>query len=227
MRGRTKRSLAADAPLAAPSRRRRAIVLAPLAVPLVVGCGGLTRPAPVKNLFLLEAPAPAAVAQPKQASLRVGTITVSAPFRGRNFVYRDSDLQYTNDFYSEFLVPPASMIGEATARALEHARVFARVAAPGTPSDADYVLDGFVSALYGDVRNAAKPAAELAITYYLTGADGASPFWSKDYRRSVPVASNTPAAFATALSSAFGEIVTELVRDLAAVELPRQANAPA
>jgi ABC-type uncharacterized transport system auxiliary subunit len=207
---------------ARPSRARRALVLLPaaLAVPALVGCNALSRPAPVKNMFLLEPAAPPAAAQPKQASLRVGSIGVAAPFRGRNFVYRESDLKYSNDFYTEFLVAPASMIAEATARALDRARVFARVAAPGAPSDSDYVLDGFVSALYGDIRNAAKPSAEIAIAYYLSRADSASPFWSKDYRSSAPVAANAPDQFAAALSGAFGEILAELARDLSAVQLP-------
>jgi ABC-type uncharacterized transport system auxiliary subunit len=150
-------------------------------------------------------------------------VNVAAPFRGKTFVYRESELKYVNDYYSEFLVPPASMIGEATARALDRAGVFTRVTPPGASSDADYVLDGFVSALYGDVRNPARPTAELAVRYYVSRADSASPFWSKEYRRSAPVASNVPEAFATALSAAFGEILAELARDLAAAEL---AGAP-
>ncbi len=208
---------------APPSRARRALVLLPavLAVPAILGCQALSRPAPVKNMFLLEPPAPPAAKQPKQASLRVGAINVATPFRGRSFVYRESDLRYASDFYTEFLVPPAAMIAEATARALDRAHVFSRVAQPGASLDADYVLDGFVEALYGDVRNAAKPSAEMAITYYLSRADSASPFWSREYRRSVPLSANQPEQFASALSSAFGEILADLARDLASVQLEK------
>jgi ABC-type uncharacterized transport system auxiliary subunit len=208
---------------ACPSRARRALVLlaAVLVVPAIAACGAFSRPAPVKNMFLLSPPAPQPVAQPKQASLRVGTITVAAPFRGKTFVYRESDLKYVSDFYTEFLVPPGAMIAETTARALGAAGAFARVAQPGMPSDADYVLDGFVESLYGDARNTAKPTAEVAITYYLSRADSASPFWSKSYRKSVPLASSSAEQYAVALSSAFGEILAELARDLAAVELQK------
>ncbi len=41
-------------------------------------------------------------------------------------------------------------------RALDRAGVFARVVPPGAPPDGDYVLDGFVSALYGDVRESGE-----------------------------------------------------------------------
>ncbi len=209
---------------ACPSRARCA--LAPLAVTMLAlavaltGCGTLSRPAPVKNTFLLAPPAPTAVAQPKPGSLRVGAISVAAPFRGKAFVYRESELKYANDFYTEFLVPPAAMIGEATARALDRAHAFERVAPPGAPSDAEYVLDGFVEALYGDTRNGTKPTAEIAITYYLSRTDAVSPFWSKEYRRSVALSANSPEQFATALSAAFGEILAELARDLSTVQLP-------
>jgi ABC-type uncharacterized transport system auxiliary subunit len=204
-----------------PSRARRAFPLLGIAM-LAVALGGcsLSRPAPIKSTFLIAPPAPAAVAQPKAGSLRVGTINIAAPFRGKAFVYRESELKYVNDFYTEFLVPPSAMIAEATARALDRARVFERVTQPGAPSDADYTLDGFVEALYGDTRNATKPSAEIAITYYLTRSDSVSPFWSKEYRRSVPLSGGTPDQFAAALSSAFGEILGELARDLSAVNLP-------
>jgi len=207
---------------ACPSRARRALPLLGIAMfaLAVGGCNTLSRPAPVKNMFLLAPPAPTAVAQPKPGALRVGSINVAAPFRGKAFVYRESELKYVTDFYTEFIVPPGPMIAEATARALDRARVFARVSQPGAPSDADYTLDGFVEALYGDARNATKPSAELAITYYLTRSDAASPFWSKEYRRSVPLPGATPDQYASALSAAFGEILAELARDLSAAELP-------
>jgi uncharacterized lipoprotein YmbA len=201
---------------ASPSRARRALVV--LGAAAVAGCS-ITRPAPVKNQFLLAPPAPPAAAQPKPAALRVGSVNVAAPFRTKTFVYRESDLRYVSDYYTEFLVPPGTMIAEATARALSQARVFSRVALPGAPQDADYVLDGFVEALYGDARNAAKPSADLSITYYLSRADEASPFWSKTYGKSVPLSSNSTDQYAAALSTAFGDILAELARDLAAVDL--------
>jgi len=191
------------------------------AVALIAGCA-FSRPAPVKQVFLLEAAVPAPAAKPQPGTLRVGTVGVAAPFRGRAFIWRESELKYESDFYTEFLVAPSPMIGEATARALEGARVFARVIPPGAPPDGDWVLDGFVSSLYGDRRDAAKPAAELAVTWYLSRADALTPtpFWSKEYRRRVPATAVTADAHAAALSAALGDIVAELARDLAAVSLP-------
>ena len=105
------------------------------------------------------------------ARCAIGTVTVAAPFRGRTFVYREGDLRFETDFYDEFLVAPAPMIGEATARCARARGAFARVIPPGAPPDADFVLDGFVDALYADTRDARQPAAVLAITFYVTRTD--------------------------------------------------------
>src|SRR6185295_16826834 len=44
----------------------------------------LTRPTPVKQMFLIEAPAPAAAVTPQsQLTARIGTVTVAAPYRAR------------------------------------------------------------------------------------------------------------------------------------------------
>ena len=218
MTARTLRAAMSVAP-----RLAARLALAAAAAALFVGCS-LSRPSPVKAMFLLEPASPPVAAKAQPATLRVGTVNVAAPFRGRAFVYRDSELRYVSDFYAEFLVAPGPMVGEATARALDRAGVFARVVPPGAPPDGDYVLDGFVGALYGDGRDAGKPAAEVAVTYYLSRADigNATPFWSKEYRRRVAVAGPVPEGYAAALSAATGEILAELAKDLATVDLPKK-----
>ncbi len=209
------------------SRRAHILLSAAIAVMVVLagGCALTTRPAPVKQTYLIEPVAPGTVdaaVKKQSATLRVGTVNVAAPFRSRSFVVREGDLRFESDFYSEFLVAPAAMIGEVTARSLDRAGVFARVVPPGAPPDGDYVLDGFVGALYEDLRDSGKPAAVLSVTYYLARSDGAPPFWSKEYRQSVPFASNSPDAYAAALSNAFGAIMAELARDLSAIELSQR-----
>jgi cholesterol transport system auxiliary component len=189
---------------------------------LLAACSAVTRPAPIRQTYLLDPPLPQALPQAQPGALRVGSISVAAPFRGKAFVYRMDNLRFETDFYVEFLVPPAAMLTDQTARALERAKPFSRIAGPGASVDAEWVLDGFASALYADTREAGKPAAELAITYYLTRSGGAeqTPVWSHDYRRHAPMRDSSATAFAEALNAAFGEIVAELARDLASVRLP-------
>lgn len=190
---------------------------------LLAGCSTLTRQAPVRQTFLLDAPAPPVVAHSQPGALRVGAINVAAPFRGKSFVYRMSDLRFETDYYVEFLVPPGAMLAEQTARALDHAKSFERVAGPGTAAEAQWILEGFASALYADLRDAGKPAAELDITYYLTSAveSAQTPSWTHEYRQRVPMRDKTPTAYAEALNKAFGEIVAALARDVAGAQLPK------
>ena len=190
---------------------------------LLAACSVITRPAPVRQTFLLAPSLPPAVSQAQPGALRVGNIKVAAPFRGKSFVYRTGDLSFETDYYVEFLVPPAAMLTEQTARALDRAKPFARIAGPGAAADAEWVLDGFAAALYADTRETGKPAAELAITYYLTAAGGAerTPVWTREYRRHAPMRNSSPTAYAEALNTAFGEIVAELARDLASAQLPK------
>ena len=175
----------------------------------------------MKQQYLLDPPVPAAVAKPQPTSVRVGGINVAAPFRGRNFVLREADLRYETDYYNEFLVPPATMLTELTTRALERSRAFARVVPPGYSAEADWVLDGFASALYADERDGKKLSADVAVSYYLFQSSGGSgmPVWTHDYQKHVPLTGSTTEAYAAALNVAFGEIFTELTRDLAAADL--------
>jgi ABC-type uncharacterized transport system auxiliary subunit len=190
----------------------------------LTACNPLTRPAPVKQTYLLEPALPAAVPRPRPGTLRVTRVDVAAPFRGREFVYRMDALRYETDFYDQFLVMPSAMFTEQTARAIDAARVFTRVLPQGSGADADASLQGFVSAVFADARDGQPVAAELSITYYLSrDASGVTPVWSHDYHRRVELGERTAAGYAAALNRAFGDILAELVRDLAALPLPPPA----
>jgi cholesterol transport system auxiliary component len=202
--------------------RRAAVMLALGTFAFVAACG-FTRQSPVKETYLLDPAVPAAVAKPQPGSLRVGAVGIAAPFRARNFVVRDTELQYESDFYHEFIVPPSLMFTDATARSLVAAKVFTNVSRPGVTASADWVLDGFVSALYADTRDTKQPAAVIEVTYYLSRDDGgvSSPVWSQAYRKQIAVPSSSTSAYVSALNTALSEILAELARDLAAAPLPK------
>jgi uncharacterized lipoprotein YmbA len=199
-------------------------VLAAMAIAATLAACSVSRPAPVKGMYLLESAAPSAAAVPKPVSVRVGVVNVATPFRGKAFVYRETDLQYDADFYHEFFVAPAAMLSDSTARAISAANVFRRVVPPGVAADdGDYVLDGFVSELYGDGRDAAKPAAVLSVTYYVSVANAPVPsvVWSREYRQRVPASNSSAEALARAWNAGLSAILAELARDLAAADLPK------
>ncbi len=109
------------------SGRRALAVVVLLAAAAVLASCSLSRPSPVKRTFLLEPAAPPVAAAAKPASVRVGVVNVAAPFRGKAFVYRETDLKYEADFYDEFFVAPTAMLSDATAKAIAAANVFQRV----------------------------------------------------------------------------------------------------
>ena len=200
-----------------------AIALA-AAIAALAACS-LSRPSPVKHMFLLEPAAPPPAAKPQDASVRVGMITVAASFRGRTLVYRRDDVTFESDFYSEFFVAPAAMLADATAKALTTANVFRRVTPSGSaPYESDYVLDAFVTELYGDLREPAKPASVLSVTFYLSQAGLVTPkvVWTKEYRQRVAAGDGSPEALVRGWNAALSTITGELTRDLAALALPAQ-----
>ncbi len=203
---------------------RRTLMALAGAAALAALLAGCTRPSPVKAAFVLEPPSPPPAAKTQAASLRIGSFTVAAPFRGRSFVVRQSELEFATDYYHEFLVAPAANIGEATARALANAKVFTTVTPAGVVSEADWALEGFVDALYGDARQAGKPLAVIGITFYLRNNDSdfGVPVWSRRYERRMPFTEGDASAYAAALNAGFGEILAELAKDLAAVSLPKR-----
>jgi ABC-type uncharacterized transport system auxiliary subunit len=206
-----------------PRVARTLTVIAVLAIAAALGACTLSRPAPVKRTFLLEPASPPMALVQKLVSLRVGVVNVAAPYRGKAFVYRHDELKFEADYYSEFFVAPAAMLSEATARTLAAANVFRRTLPPGAADAGDYVLDGFAAELYGDVRDAAKPVAVLAITFYLSPANAMTPavIWSREYRQRAPMADATPEALAQAWNAALSTVLADLARDLAEAELPQ------
>jgi len=188
------------------------------AVAATLGACSITRPTPVKEMYLLEPPPAQALRQTNPLSARIGTVTVAAPYRDRTFVVREADLRFENDYYHEYVVAPAPMIAEAIARALAQSKAFSKVIPPGAPAEADLTVDAFVDSLFADNRDPKAPAAELAITFYVSRPDrSAVPLWTKEYRRRTPLTAVSAASYAAAQSAALGEILAEFARDVAAV----------
>jgi hypothetical protein len=99
--------------------------------------------------------------------------------------------------------------------------VFSSVVEPGVPVDAPYALDGSIVALYGDLRDPAKPAAEAAVQFYLVKQRGSGPelVYDRVLRSRVDVAPGGPQALAAGYNQALAQILGQLERDLAALEL--------
>jgi len=193
-----------------------------LAAALLAGGCSLKKQYPDKHSFLIEARRagePRTLSNP--AVLRVRNLQIAAPFEGKGFAYRTSDLGYQTDFYHEFLVAPRALITEQTRLWLGASGLFRFVLDPASKADATHGLEGNVSLLYGDYRNAASSKAVLAVEFFLTNEQPASPeiVFHKSYRQEVALENRAPETLAKGWGKALEQILTTLEQDLATVQL--------
>lgn len=189
------------------------VVLA--AAMIASGCS-LSRPAPVKQSFLLDA-ARTGATQPKAFAgvLRVNRFTVAQSFNGRAMVYRADDQRFEVDFYNEFLALPATMMTERATSWLAAARLFDTVVPMTSGMDTHYLLEAEVTDFYGDFRSANDPRAVLAARFFLAREASGRVLYERAIARSVPIAGAGAAQLVRGLEQALSETLAQLEADLA------------
>ena len=200
------------------SLRLGALLLAGL---IMQGCS-LKQPNPAKQSFLLEpVRAGEARADSSPVQLRIRNLQVAAPFEGKGFVYRTSELGYKADFYNEFLTAPRTLIAGQLQMWLSASKVFQNVLPPGSSIEATHVLDGNVTALYGDFQNPSAPKAVLAVEFFITSERVSTPaiVFHKSYRQEIAIDGRRPEALARGWTLALEKIFAALEADVATAQL--------
>jgi ABC-type uncharacterized transport system auxiliary subunit len=189
------------------------LVVASLAL---VGCG---RKPYEKTYFYLN------VQRPYEASktdselvLELRTFAIDAAFNSKGLVYRTNEFEYETDFYNELLVWPATMVTERSRTWLSETGLFARVISGASHVRPTHALEGNITALYGDFRDAAKPVAVMEIRFFLMESDSSKErlIWAKAYKGSCDASERTAQALAEAFDRCLETILSELEEDLKA-----------
>jgi cholesterol transport system auxiliary component len=192
-----------------------------LAAAALAACS-FSRPPVERTTYLLTATrdAPAAPAA-KPVAVKVRPMRAVPLYERKEFLYRVDGERVVSDFYNEFAEAPESMLTAAATGWLKSAKLFAAVVEPGVPVDAPYALDGSIVALYGDLRDPARPASEVAVQFYLVRLRGSGPelVYDRVLRSRVDASSRDPRALAAGYNKALAQILGELERDLAGLEL--------
>lgn len=192
--------------------------LTAVALVLVPGCS-LKKAYPAKATFALEAIRAEATARASStALLRVRPFTAVAPFDERVFRSRIDDVRFQTDFYNEFVFTPRTLISDQTRLWLQNAGLFGAVLEPASRAEPTHSLEGSVTALYADLRDAAAPKAVMELRLLLLKDSSASPeiVLDKTYRQVVPLENRQPAALAAGWSKGLAQILTALEQDLGA-----------
>ena len=184
---------------------------------VLIGCINLEKSYPEKHYFTLDASREKDVASPDKGEvLTVRRFRVSPKYEGKGLVYRLKELSYESDFYNEFFIPPASMFTEEIRKRLEGSGLLKHVVDPSSLLDSTYILEGAVTALYGDYRVSTAPKAVLEIQFFLLQQTDVSPkiIFQSQYHKEEPLNGNTPDALVKSWNTAFNRILTEFETDL-------------
>ena len=189
---------------------------------LASGCVGIEKSYPDKRYFVLEVRqnvnSPTA---PGKGILQVANIRVSPRYEDKGFVYRTSGSSYESDFYNQFLVSPAALLGEELRKGLAQSQIFRHVINSSSQLEPTHVLEGVVDALYGDFRDPGAPKAVLEMEFFLRkeSASKAEIVTAKRYAKSVAVSGRSPEALVKGWNEALEAMLSALIADLKSTAL--------
>lgn len=172
-----------------------------------------------KRFYVLRAARPSGTtATETDCILEIRRLTADSAFNGKGLIYRTGQFEYESDFYNEFLVYPSGMITEKTRTWLTGSGLFKRILNVGSQVDPTHILEGNVTALYGDFRDNSSPQAIIEIRIFLLKSQAnlePAPVFGKTYRSSAALESAGPEGLVEALDRCLEEILSNLEADLA------------
>ena len=196
------------------------LCLTPLLFHFSAGCLRMAQPAPDKQYFMLNISKQesARTDAGRGPTLMVRNFSVSPPYDGKAFVYRTSSLKYESDYYKAFFISPGIMLTEEIRRWLQRTSLFIVVMDSSSMTQPLYILEGNVSAFYGDYTEKTGPKAVLEMAFILFRNVSPRPaiVLQKEYREAVVLKKGGPEELVTGWSKALKCIMAALEEDLSA-----------
>jgi cholesterol transport system auxiliary component len=204
--------------------------VAPLTLLVLSGCVSLAKSFPDKHYYALEVTRQGEPGVPVSgAVLDVRGLLVSPRFEGKELVYRTGDTRYESDFYNAWFVSPSAMLTQQVQNWLRHARLFEDVVATPSYLDATHILEGTVTALYGDYRQQGEQKAVVGMHIVLIEdmSTRRAMVFQRDYQQVVELTETSPDALTRGWNQGLEQIFMALEEDLRRVELKANNQKPA
>jgi uncharacterized lipoprotein YmbA len=84
--------------------------------------------------------------------LKIGPVSVAAPYDGRSLVYRLGDQRFEKDFYHVYTALPAEMVSNAERQWINQSGIFSAAVGQSNTLFPYYTLQATVNEFYGDYR---------------------------------------------------------------------------
>ena len=176
------------------------------------------KPAIERNHYILEVFRDQPARQESiSASLAVRDFSVSPGYQGREIIYKTDQSVARADFYNHYFVLPGPMAAQLTRSWIRDSGLFASVIPMSSHKVADYVLEGAISSIYGDLRDPDHPGAVVEINFLLlknSGFDFEIVLQNK-YRAETKMLDHGTQFLIDALNSSLKDILSSLEHDMA------------
>ena len=176
-----------------------------------------TKAYPVKKQYVIDVTRPEGnVGNQALVGVKVRRFRIAAAFARNTLTYRTKEVVYETDFYNEFLTSPENLITNEVTEWLNDSGEFMLVAGLESWASTSYVLEGNITALYGDFANPDEPNAVLEIQIFLIddAADVSAVVFQKTYRKTTALADKSAVSVVHGFNICLAEFLTDLEADL-------------
>lgn len=161
---------------------------------------------------VLERPSPQAAEQ----VLEVAPFRIAPRYRDRIWVYREGDSWYRAQEEQAFLIPPQLLVTEQISKYLNRSGLFGAVVQGESRLQVTHLLEGAVTALYGDFSDPVVPRAVMEIQFFLIDplVEPPKTLLQTGFRTEAEVSDTTPRALIRGWNDGLESILQNFENDL-------------